>query len=347
MVKKISYKDSGVDIDAGNEFARAVKTLVKPTFRPEVISEIGGFAGLFSLNTGKYRTPVLVSSTDGVGTKLRIATMMNKHDTVGIDLVAMCVNDIIVQGAEPLFLLDYIATGKIEQSVLLDVIKGIVKGCKESGCSLIGGETAEMPSFYKEGEYDLAGFVVGVVDRENIIDGSNIAVGDKLMGISSSGLHSNGYSLVRKILFEQNRMKIDDYVKDLKKTLGEELITPTRIYAKTISNLLRDFPLHGMSHITGGGLVDNIERILPQGCMAQLKTMSWEIPPIFSFLQEQGELDQSEMFRAFNNGIGMVLLVAEEDADDIMLRLKGLKEKAFVIGEIVEQTEKGGRIAFL
>jgi len=346
MVKKISYKDSGVDIDAGNEFARAVKTLVKPTFRPEVISEIGGFAGLFSLNTGKYRTPVLVSSTDGVGTKLRIATMMNKHDTVGIDLVAMCVNDIIVQGAEPLFLLDYIATGKIEQSVLLDVIKGIVSGCKESGCSLIGGETAEMPSFYKEGEYDLAGFVVGVVDRENIIDGSNITVGDKLMGISSSGLHSNGYSLVRKILFEKHRMKIDDYVKDLKKTLGEELITPTRIYAKTISNLLRDFPLHGMSHITGGGLVDNIERILPQGCMAQLKTMSWEIPPIFSFLQEQGELDQSEMFRAFNNGIGMVLLVAEEDADDIMLRLKGLKEKAFVIGEIVEQSEKGGRIAF-
>jgi phosphoribosylformylglycinamidine cyclo-ligase len=346
MVKKISYKDSGVDIDAGNEFARAVKTLVKPTFRPEVISEIGGFAGLFSLNTGKYRTPVLVSSTDGVGTKLRIATMMNKHDTVGIDLVAMCVNDIIVQGAEPLFLLDYIATGKIEQSVLLDVIKGIVKGCKESGCSLIGGETAEMPSFYTEGEYDLAGFVVGVVDRENIIDGSNITVGDKLMGISSSGLHSNGYSLVRKILFEQNRMKIDDYVKDLKKTLGEELITPTRIYAKTISNLLRDFPLHGMSHITGGGLVDNIERILPQGCMAQLKATSWEVPPIFSFLQEQGGLDQSEMFRAFNNGIGMVLLVAEEDADDIMLRLKGLKEKAFVIGEIVEQTEKGEKIAF-
>jgi len=346
MVKKISYKDSGVDIDAGNEFARAVKTLVKPTFRPEVISEIGGFAGLFSLNTGKYRTPVLVSSTDGVGTKLRIATMMNKHDTVGIDLVAMCVNDIIVQGAEPLFLLDYIATGKIEQSVLLDVIKGIVRGCKESGCSLIGGETAEMPSFYQEGEYDLAGFVVGVVDRENIIDGSNIAVGDKLMGISSSGLHSNGYSLVRKILFEQNRMKIDDYVKDLKKTLGEELITPTRIYAKTISNLLRDFPLHGMSHITGGGLVDNIERILPKGCMAQLKAMSWEVPPIFSFLQEQGGLDQSEMFRAFNNGIGMVLLVAEEDADDIMLRLKGLKEKAFVIGEIVEQTEKGEKIAF-
>lgn len=347
MVKKTSYKDSGVDIDAGNKFARSVKALVKPTFRPEVISEIGGFAGLFSLNTEKYHAPVLVSSTDGVGTKLRIATMMNKHDTVGIDLVAMCVNDIVVQGAEPLFLLDYIATGKIEQDVLLDVIKGIVSGCRESGCALIGGETAEMPSFYKEGEYDLAGFVVGVADRENIIDGSDIAVGDRLIGISSSGLHSNGYSLVRKILFEKHRMKIDDYIKDLKKTLGEELITPTRIYAKTISNVLRDFTIHGMSHITGGGLIDNIERILPPGCTAQLKTGSWEVPPIFSLLQEQGGLDQEEMLRTFNNGIGMVLLVAEEDADDILLRLKGLKEKAHVIGEIVEQTGIAGRIEFI
>jgi len=346
MVKKISYKDAGVDIDAGNKFARSVKALVKPTFRPEVISEIGGFAGLFSLNTAKYRAPVLVSSTDGVGTKLRIATMMNKHDTVGIDLVAMCVNDIVVQGAEPLFLLDYIATGKIEQGVLLDVIKGIVSGCRESGCALIGGETAEMPSFYKEGEYDLAGFVVGVVDRENIIDGSDIAVGDRLIGISSSGLHSNGYSLVRKILFEKHHMKIDDYIKDLKKTLGEELITPTRIYAKTISNILRDFTIHGMSHITGGGLIDNIERILPQGCMAHIKTRSWEIPPIFSFLQEQGGFDQGEMLRTFNSGIGMVLLVAAEDADDIMLRLKGLREKAVVIGEIVEQQDEAGRIEF-
>ena len=346
MVKKTSYKDSGVDIDAGNEFARSVKALVRPTFRPEVISEIGGFAGLFSLNKEKYRAPVLVSSTDGVGTKLRIATMMNKHDTVGIDLVAMCVNDIVVQGAEPLFLLDYIATGKIQQSVLLDVIRGIVRGCKDSGCALIGGETAEMPSFYKEGEYDLAGFVVGVADREHIIDGSNIAVGDKLIGISSSGLHSNGFSLVRKILFEKHRMKIGDYVKDLKKTLGEELITPTRIYAKTISNVLRDFQIHGMSHITGGGLVDNIERILPRGCMALIKPRSWEIPPIFSFLQEQGGLEQDEMLRTFNNGIGMVLLVAADNADDIMLRLKGLKEKAFVIGEIVEQTKKTERIEF-
>jgi phosphoribosylformylglycinamidine cyclo-ligase len=231
--------------------------------------------------------------------------------------------------------------------VLLDVIKGIVWGCKESGCALIGGETAEMPSFYKEGEYDLAGFVVGVADRGNIIDGSTIAVGDRLIGISSSGLHSNGFSLVRKILFEKHRMKIDDYIKDLKKTLGEELITPTRIYAKTISNVLRDFTIHGMSHITGGGLIDNIERILPPGCTAQLKTASWEVPPIFSLLQEQGGLDQDEMLRTFNNGIGMVLLVAEADADDIMLRLKGLKEKAHVIGEIVEQTGTAGRIEFI
>jgi phosphoribosylformylglycinamidine cyclo-ligase len=347
MVKKISYKDAGVDIDAGNEFARSVKQLVKSTFRPEVLSEIGGFAGLFSVNTEKYKNPVLVSSTDGVGTKLRIATMMNKHDTVGIDLVAMCVNDILVQGAEPLFMLDYLSTGKIKQETLLDVIKGIVKGCKESGCSLIGGETAEMPSFYEEGEYDLAGFVVGVVDRKNIIDGSNITVGDKLIGIASSGLHSNGYSLVRKILFDQHQMKIDDQVKELKKTLGEELLTPTRIYAKTITNLLRDFQIHGMAHITGGGLIDNIERILPHGCIARINMKSWDIPPIFPYIQGKGGMDAAEMQRTFNNGIGMVLAVSKSDADDIMLRLKGLKEKAFVIGEIVEDEEAGRRVEII
>jgi phosphoribosylformylglycinamidine cyclo-ligase len=347
MVKRISYKDAGVDIDAGNEFARSVKQLVKPTFRPEVLSEIGGFAGLFSVNTEKYKNPVLVSSTDGVGTKLRIATMMNKHDTIGIDLVAMCVNDILVQGAEPLFMLDYLSTGKINQDTLIAVIKGIVKGCKESGCSLIGGETAEMPSFYEEGEYDLAGFVVGVVNRENIIDGSNIAVDDKLIGIASSGLHSNGYSLVRKILFDQHRMQIDEQVKELKKTLGEELLAPTRIYAKTIANLLRDFQIHGMAHITGGGLIDNIERILPHGCIARINTNSWDIPPIFPYLQTKGGLSEEEMLRTFNNGVGMVLAVSDREADDIMLRLKGLKEKAFIIGKIVEDAVADRRVEFV
>ena len=346
MVKRISYKDAGVDIDAGNEFARSVKQLVKPTFRPEVLSEIGGFAGLFSVNTEKYKNPVLVSSTDGVGTKLRIASMMNKHDTIGIDLVAMCVNDILVQGAEPLFMLDYLSTGKIKQGILIDVIKGIVKGCKDSGCSLIGGETAEMPSFYKEGEYDLAGFVIGVVNRENIIDGSNIAVEDRLIGIASSGLHSNGYSLVRKILFDQHQMNIDEQVKECKKTLGEELLTPTRIYAKTITNLLRDFQIHGMAHITGGGLVDNIERILPHGCIARINMKSWDIPPIFPYLQAKGGISEEEMLRTFNNGVGMVLAVSAPEAEDIMLRLKGLKEKAHVIGEVIEDERAARRVVF-
>jgi phosphoribosylformylglycinamidine cyclo-ligase len=347
MVKKISYKDAGVDIDAGNEFARSVKQLVKPTFRPEVLSEIGGFAGLFSVNMEKYKNPVLVSSTDGVGTKLRIASMMEKHDTIGIDLVAMCVNDILVQGAEPLFMLDYLSTGKIKQETLLDVIKGIVKGCKESGCSLIGGETAEMPSFYADGEYDLAGFVVGLVNRENIIDGSNIAADDKLVAIASSGLHSNGYSLVRKILFDQHHMKIDEQVKELKKTLGEELLTPTRIYAKTITNLLRDFQIHGMAHITGGGLVDNIERILPHGCIARINMKSWDIPPIFPYLQAKGGISEEEMLRTFNNGVGMVLAVSAREAEDIMLRLKGLKEKAFVIGEVIEDESAARHVVFI
>ncbi len=346
MVAKTNYRDAGVDIDAGNRLTCSIKSLVKPTFRPEVLSEIGGFSGLFAIDKSKYQNPVLVSSTDGVGTKLRIATMMNKHDTVGIDLVAMCVNDIVVQGAEPLFMLDYIATGKIQEQVLLDVITGIVHGCKEAGCSLIGGETAEMPSFYQEGEYDVAGFVVGVVERDNIIDGSSITVGDKLIGIASSGLHSNGFSLVRKVLFEEQHMKIDTYVEDLGKTLGEELITPTKIYARTIGNLLRDYQLHGMSHITGGGLIDNVERILPHGCMAHINLLNWEVPPIFSYLQQHGAIEEKEMLRAFNNGIGLVLSVAEKDADDILLQLKGLKEKAFIIGEILEASEENKRIQF-
>ncbi len=347
MKKRTSYKDAGVDIDAGNQFAGILKKIVRSTFRPEVLSEVGGFAGLFSLNTEKYKNPVLVSSTDGVGTKLRIAAMLNKHDTIGIDLVAMCVNDIIVQGAEPLFMLDYIATGKIRQEILLEVINGIIKGCSESGCSLIGGETAEMPSFYKDGEYDLAGFVVGVVNREDIIDGSTITVGDKLIGIASNGLHSNGYSLVRKIFFDQLQMNVDEYVKEFNKTLGEELITPTRIYAKTIANLLRDFDIHGMAHITGGGLLDNIDRILPHGCAAHIKRGSWDVHPVFSYVREKGGVTENEMYRTFNNGIGMVLVVADGDADDILLRLKGLKENAFIIGEILDYPGEDHRVIFI
>ncbi|MEI6126637.1 MAG: phosphoribosylformylglycinamidine cyclo-ligase [Pseudomonadota bacterium] len=346
MEKKTTYKDAGVDITAADKFVQSLKTMVKPTFRREVLAGIGGFGSLFALNTQKYKEPVLVSSTDGVGTKLRIAFMMNKHDTVGIDLVAMCVNDIIVSGAEPLFMLDYIATGKVDNKVLLEVVSGIVAGCKESDCSLVGGETAEMPSFYKAGEYDLAGFVVGVVEKEKAIDGSLIKVGDKIIGIASSGIHSNGLSLARKIVFEKLKMKLDDFVEDFGCTIGEELLKPTRIYVKTIMNVLRDFKVNGIAHVTGGGLVDNITRILPRGCMANICRGCWTVPPIFTFLQEKGGIDEAEMLRTFNNGIGMVLMVKSADEEDILLRLKGLHQEAFTIGEIESKERRKKSVMF-
>jgi phosphoribosylformylglycinamidine cyclo-ligase len=334
MDKKITYKDAGVDIHKADKFVHALKSLVKPTIRPEVLSDIGGFGSLFALNVQKYTSPVLVASTDGVGTKLRVAFMMNKHNTVGIDLVAMCVNDILVLGAEPLFLLDYISMGSIDQMVLQDIITGIVAGCREASCSLVGGETAEMPSFYGEGEYDIAGFVVGVVEKEKIIDGSSITVGDRIIGIASSGIHSNGLSLARKVMFEKLAMKPDDYHKDLGCTIGEELLRPTRIYVKTVLNLLRDFQIHGIAHITGGGLIDNIARILPKQCMANIHVGCWEIPPVFELIRSKVQIDDEEMFRTFNNGIGMVLIVPQGDEEEILLRLKALDEKAYVIGEI-------------
>jgi phosphoribosylformylglycinamidine cyclo-ligase len=339
MVKKITYKDAGVDIDAANKFVQSLKTIVKPTFRPEVLSGIGGFGSLFALNIQKYKNPVLVSSTDGVGTKLRVAFMMNRHDTIGIDLVAMCVNDIVAQGAEPLFMLDYISTGKIKENILVDIVKGIVAGCKEAGCSLIGGETAEMPSFYKDGEYDVAGFVVGVVEKDKIIDGSSITVGDKIIGIASSGIHSNGLSLARKVLFDKPGIKPDNFYEELGCTVGEELLKPTRIYIKIVINLLRDLQINGIANITGGGLVDNISRILPGGCMANIQMGSWKVPSIFDFIKTKGGINDKEMLRTFNNGIGMVLVVPSGDEEEILLRLKGLNEKAFVIGEI--ESRKG------
>ena len=277
MDKKLTYKDAGVDIDAADKFVDSVKKIVKPTFRPEVISSIGGFGGMFALNKQKYDNPVLVSSTDGVGTKLKIVSMINKHDTIGIDLVAMCANDIIVQGAEPVFLLDYISIGKINHKILEELLKGIAEGCIEAGCSLIGGETAEMPSFYEDSEYDIAGFVVGVVDKEKVIDGSSITFGDKIIGIGSSGIHSNGFSLVRKVFFDSLKMKPDDYVNELGCTVGQELIKPTKIYVKTVLNIMRDFQINGIAHITGGGLMDNIVRILPKECRANINMGSWDI----------------------------------------------------------------------
>lgn len=339
MKRGVTYKSAGVDIDAGNKFVDLIRPLVRKTFRLEVITDIGGFGGLFSFKAKKYRDPVLVASTDGVGTKLKVAFMVGKHDTVGIDLVAMCVNDIVVQGAEPLFLLDYLATGKLSLEVSTQIIKGVARGCVEAGCALIGGETAEMPSFYKKGEYDLAGFTVGVVDRDRVIDGSSITVGDQLIGLGSSGLHSNGYSLARQVLFGRMGLKTTDRVEGLARTVGEEMLVPTRIYVKTVLRLLKEFHPHGLAHITGGGFTDNIPRIIPPGCKAVLRKNTWPVPRIFRVIQEGGNISEPEMLRTFNNGIGMVLAVPQREAKRIILRLKSLKEKAYPIGEIV----KGGR----
>ncbi len=346
MEKKFTYKDSGVDINAADRFVQSLKTLVKPTFRHEVLAGIGGFGSLFALNHQKYKEPVLVASTDGVGTKLKLAFMMNKHDTVGIDLVAMCVNDIIVQGAEPLFMLDYISMGKIDNDILVDLVKGMVEGCKDAGCALVGGETAEMPSFYPNGEYDLAGFVVGVVDKDKVIDGSTITVGDKIIGIASSGVHSNGLSLARTVMFDNLKLKVTDYVQELGCTVGEELLKPTRIYVKAVLNLIRDFQLKGIAHITGGGLVDNIARILPKGCLAHLRPGSWPVPPIFYFLKDRGNVEEEEMMRTFNNGVGLVLVVPAVQAEDVLQRLKAMQQDAFTIGQIESKDRRKKSVTF-
>jgi len=337
--KNITYKDAGVNIEAANKLVDRIKAMAKTSFRPEVLSDIGGFSGLFELKPDVYKRPVLTASTDGVGTKLKIAFMMNRHDTIGIDLVAMCVNDILAQGAEPLFLLDYIATSSVDPQTLEAVIAGVTRGCKESGCALIGGEIAEMPSFYEQGEYDIAGFVVGVVDYEKIINGSQIKPGDKLIGIASSGLHSNGYSLVRKVVFEKLNLNLNDTIDVLGRTLGEELLEPTRIYVQPVLTLLSAFTIRGISHITGGGLLDNIPRILPEECQAVIHKGSWEIPPIFTFLEEKGGISEQEMLRTFNNGIGMVLVIPQEEVIDVNSRLQQLQLASFTIGEIVKRKD--------
>jgi phosphoribosylformylglycinamidine cyclo-ligase len=347
MTKPLTYADAGVDIDKADEFVGSIKKIAKQTFRSGVISEIGGFGGMFSLNIASMESPVLVSSTDGVGTKLKIAFMMDKHDTIGIDLVAMCVNDIIVQGAKPLFFLDYLSMGKLEAKTATDVITGIGEGCLRARCALIGGETAEMPGFYKDNEYDLAGFVVGLVDNNKIIDGSGIHVGDQIIGISSSGLHSNGYSLVRKVCFELLGLKVDTHVPELGRTLGEELLTPTRIYSETIHSIIKDLPVFGLAHITGGGIIDNIIRVIPEGCSVVLRKNSWDIPPIFSYLQQAGNISEKEMMRTFNNGIGLIAVVHEKNAQEIFDRLIAMKENAFFIGEVVERKGAEERVRWV
>lgn len=334
MGNSLTYADSGVDIDKANDLVKTIKRLAKTTPRSGVMSEIGGFGGLFSLNVSNYSSPVLVSSTDGVGTKLKIAFQMDRHDTIGIDLVAMCVNDVAVQGAKPLFFLDYLAMGKLDNRIAAKVIEGIAKGCTEAQCALIGGETAEMPGMYHENEYDLSGFSVGIVDNDKIIDGSEIRNDHKLIGIASSGVHSNGFSLVRKICFDRCGYDVGTHIPELGKTLGEELLTPTRIYTSTVLGLTRDLPVCGLAHITGGGINENIVRIIPDACKVIIEKDSWDVPAIFRFLQEAGNVEINEMNRTFNNGIGMMVVVPEASAQDVLDRLGAMNEKAYLMGEI-------------
>ena len=330
----LTYKDAGVDIEAGNRLVKNIAPLVKDTFRPEVLADIGGFGALFSLRTENYRDPVLVSSTDGVGTKLKLAFLADKHDTIGIDLVAMVVNDIVVQGAEPLFFLDYLASSKLDVDRATEIIAGIAKGCKEAGCSLIGGESAEMPGFYQGSDYELAGFAVGIVDKSRLIDGSEVKVGDKIIGLASSGLHSNGYSLARRVLLEESGFGLDKKLPELEFSLGDELLRPTRIYVRSLLNLQRDFRIKGIAHITGGGLQENVVRVVPNRCQVRIDPNSWPRLPIFDLIASEGKVADKEMLTTFNCGIGMALVVAAEEVDDILERLPGLGEKGYLIGEI-------------
>ncbi|OQY54270.1 MAG: phosphoribosylformylglycinamidine cyclo-ligase [Desulfobacteraceae bacterium 4572_88] len=344
--KPLTYADAGVDIDKANRLVETIRGFARQTARSGVMGEIGGFGGLFSTNFTHMENPVLVSSTDGVGTKLKIAFMMNKHDTVGIDLVGMCVNDILVMGAKPLFFLDYLSMGTLDTEIVTDLVKGVSEGCKEAGCALIGGETAEMPGFYGEREYDMAGFAVGVVDNSKIIDGSDIRAGHKLVGIPSDGLHSNGFSLVRKICFDMLNLKQDTHMPEFDRTLGEELLRPTRIYAKAVQVLTRDLPVHGLAHITGGGIAENIVRVIPDACGIKIYQDSWEVPRIFTFLQQAGNISDGEMMRTFNNGIGMVLVVHQDVVPDVLQRLSAMNEDAAVIGEVVRRKGQEARVVW-
>src|SRR5687767_2661853 len=332
----MDYKASGVDIDAGNETVRRIRSLARSTFTPGVLSDIGSFGGLFRLEPGKLREPVLVSSADGVGTKLKVAFRANRHDTVGADLVNHCVNDILVQGAEPLFFLDYLATGRLAPDVAEAIVGGIAAACRENSCALLGGETAEMPGMYADGEYDLAGFIVGAVERERIINGRTIAVGDLLVGVPSAGLHTNGYSLARRIVFEHLRLGVDSHVAELGQTVGTALLEPHRSYLPFIQLLLEAGRIKGMAHITGGGITDNLPRVLPHGTAAQVRVSSWEVPPLFRWLQESGRVPFDDMMRTFNMGVGLIIVTAKEQAEALIeeLAARGGKD-ARVIGEIV------------
>lgn len=341
------YSEAGVDIDKGNAFVKEIKEVVASTHRPGVLNDIGGFSSLIAIDTNKYHQPVLVNSTDGVGTKLVIAHMCNKHDTIGIDLVAMCVNDIIVGGATPLCFLDYFAVGRLDLSIATEVVKGIAEGCRQAKCSLVGGETAEMPGLYNNNDYDLAGFVTGIVERDAIIDGSDVRVGDTIIGLASSGLHSNGFSLVRKICFEEQQLSVDQYIDEFGCTLGEELLKPTRIYVQSVLNVLKNYKINGMIHNTGGGFIDNIPRVLPKGYKAVINTKAWEMPPIFTFLAEKGKVPAEEMYRTFNMGIGLMAIVDPSKANDILHHFAAVGEKPVIIGEIATREEADPEVQLL
>ena len=330
------YKAAGVDIDAGNETVRRIRNLARGTFTPGVLSEIGSFGGLFRLDTERYQDPVLVSSADGVGTKLKVAFLMNQHDTVGADLVNHCVNDILVQGAEPLFFLDYLATGRLSPAVAEQVVTGVARACKENGCALIGGETAEMPGFYADGEYDIAGFIVGVVEKAKVIDGRAIVPGDVLIAVPSAGLHTNGYSLARRVFFETAGWKPDTLVRELGTTIGEALLAPHRSYLGLVRPLLEREWVKGLAHITGGGLTENLPRTLPEGCAAEIDLKSWTIPPLFQLLQQHGGITRDEMFRAFNMGVGLVIACTSRDAERVInMLMRGGEPDAFRLGFVV------------
>ena len=332
----MDYRQSGVDIDAGNETVRRIKSLARSTFTPGVLSEIGSFGGLFRLDPSRFADPVLVSSADGVGTKLKVAFMTGRHDTVGADLVNHCVNDILVQGAEPLFFLDYLATGRLSPAVAEQVVSGAARACRENGCALIGGETAEMPGFYADGEYDIAGFVVGVVDKPKLVDGRAIVPGDVLIGLPSTGLHTNGYSLARRVFFELAGWTVDTFVPELNAAAGDALLAIHRSYLPVVKPLLERGYAKGLAHITGGGITENLPRILPEGCAAEIDRQAWIVPPIFRVIQERGRIDADEMFRAFNMGVGMIVACAARDAERVLNALSLAGEPlAFRLGLVI------------
>lgn len=336
-MSSITYKAAGVDVEAGNRAVQLMKKAVQSTYRPEVLGDVGGFGGMITLPAKPYQQPVLVAGTDGVGTKLMLAMLADRHDTIGIDCVAMCVNDILVQGAEPLFFLDYIACGRLIPEKVAAIVAGIAAGCRQAGCALIGGETAEMPGMYDEDEYDLAGFSVGVVERTQIINGSTIEPGDKLIGLASSGLHSNGFSLVRKLILEVAEHSLDDVVPEVaEQPLGEILLTPTRIYVATMLPLLQRFTVKGMAHITGGGLTENVPRMLPPGCGAAIDLASWSVPPIFKYLQRLGNMTPAECYRTFNMGIGLVVVLPPAEAEAFLQAAVAAGEQACLLGQVID-----------